>query len=90
MKSAIISYLIEQIGHYLHGTTTTQWHTVLDLVKAAEDQLTAVNGATKMQWVKDQIHAIVASQGFKSAMQGLSDRAVNWLIETAVGYLAHL
>jgi len=81
----MIKTLIILLGKWLHGITGEQWQHVFDLVKAAESSFAA--GASKLAWVKAQIAEFIKSDRGKVVLGGLSNRAMNWLIETAVSFL---
>lgn len=70
----IITRLILYIGKWLHGITSDQWRMVLEWVKSAN--LTGMSSSEKLEWVKAQL----GSESLKGA-------ALNWLIETAVGFI---
>jgi hypothetical protein len=85
MKTILLK-LIEAVGHWLHGITGTQFDQVLAWVKQAEDTITT-GGADKLAWVKQQLATALQSDAGKALFANLSQRGLNWLIETAVGYL---
>jgi len=83
----LLQKLISILGHWLHGITGEQWSKVLGLVKQAEGMF--FKGTDKLLWVKTQLAAFLDTEQGKQVLGGLSTRAVTWLIETAVGFLAH-
>lgn len=85
MKS-LLQKLITALGRWLHGTTGDQWNQILTWVTEAERLFVA--GPKKFEWVKQQIAVYVQSPEGRALLGGLSQRALTWLIETAVGFLS--
>lgn len=82
----ILRKLIEALGRWLHGINGEQFNWVLSMVQMAEDTITT-GGADKLAWVKQQIAAALKSEAGRALFSKLTQRGINWLIETAVGFL---
>jgi hypothetical protein len=86
MFKALLDKLITTLGKWLHSTTADQWKQILTWVIEAEKGI-MTGGIDKMAWVKKKVAESLEAPATQALFAGLSARAINWLVETAVGYL---